>query len=326
MINDRLSPDHFSAELDKVKPPGAKRHAAVIALVYLVFGIGYILSSGELVAAIAHSVADLQQLEWMKGIAFVVVTAVALYLICWRMLLRIERQYERIAQQLSAAHNSDRALLAGMFASTIAHDINNALTAGQMALGSLETNAAKAGTDPEDLAILRRALDDITAWNQGHFDLGLRNTNGPPQRFDLDELLASCVRLAQRHRRLRECHIGLARQSGPVDCVGHQHLVRRAVLNLILNTAEAGGANSRIELSLHDHVDGLSIVVEDDGPGVPPELRERILEPFFTTKSDGSGVGLTSVMGCAEAHGGSVTIGDSALGGARFQLKLARAG
>jgi two-component system, NtrC family, sensor kinase len=67
-------------------------------------------------------------------------------------------------------------------------------------------------------------------------------------------------------------------------------------------------------------------VVEDDRGGVPADLRGRLFEPFFTTKptGQGSGLGLAVAHAVAEEHGGSVSVGDSSLGGARFTLTVPR--
>jgi signal transduction histidine kinase len=68
------------------------------------------------------------------------------------------------------------------------------------------------------------------------------------------------------------------------------------------------------------------IAVEDEGPGVPPELRERIFYPFFTTKERGSGVGLATAQKIVASHGGSLALepaaGPDAVRGARFVLRL----
>ena len=73
---------------------------------------------------------------------------------------------------------------------------------------------------------------------------------------------------------------------------------------------------------LPGHLGRLALVVEDSGPGIPPAARERIFEPFFTTKAQGSGLGLSIVHGVVAQHGGSITVGASPLGGARFVLEL----
>jgi signal transduction histidine kinase len=69
--------------------------------------------------------------------------------------------------------------------------------------------------------------------------------------------------------------------------------------------------------------DGVTIVIEDDGPGVPEEVRERVFDPYFTTKPDGTGLGLAIVKKIVVEHNGWITAGASErLGGAAFTVGL----
>lgn len=100
----------------------------------------------------------------------------------------------------------------------------------------------------------------------------------------------------------------------------------RAVENLLLNARRY--ARSRVRLRLVEEEGTVSLRVEDDGPGVPPEERERIFEPFARLdrsrdrESGGYGLGLAIVRRTVQRHGGEVTVGDSPLGGASFHLNL----
>ena len=87
----------------------------------------------------------------------------------------------------------------------------------------------------------------------------------------------------------------------------------------------------RIEITLReDRTAGRSrkavcFAIADDGPGIPPELRQRVFDPFFTTRPDGTGLGLTVCARIVADHGGAIHIGDSALGGALVELTLPQA-
>jgi signal transduction histidine kinase len=71
-------------------------------------------------------------------------------------------------------------------------------------------------------------------------------------------------------------------------------------------------------------VDGesLELLVEDDGPGIPEDIRGELFKPFFTTRKYGTGLGLAIVKRTVEEHGGSVRVGNSSMGGALFALRL----
>ena len=72
------------------------------------------------------------------------------------------------------------------------------------------------------------------------------------------------------------------------------------------------------------HTDGarFHLTVEDSGPGIPPEILDRIFNPFFTTRDAGTGLGLAIVHRVVEAHDGSIKVGNRPEGGARFEIRI----
>lgn len=98
-------------------------------------------------------------------------------------------------------------------------------------------------------------------------------------------------------------------------------LFNQVVMNLVQNALDATGPNGRVRISTEETADGQQVIVEDDGPGVPPEILSQIFDPFFTTKTvgEGTGLGLSLSMDIAIKHGGRLEAGRSEdLGGARF--------
>jgi signal transduction histidine kinase len=98
----------------------------------------------------------------------------------------------------------------------------------------------------------------------------------------------------------------------------------QALLNLVLNAHEAitesNGSAIRVELAPHEN--GVKLVVEDDGAGIPPHVLDRIFNPFFTTKDEGTGLGLSIVHRIVEAHNGTITASNRPEGGARFEIRI----
>jgi nitrogen fixation/metabolism regulation signal transduction histidine kinase len=85
-------------------------------------------------------------------------------------------------------------------------------------------------------------------------------------------------------------------------------LIERALVNLVENALQAVGEQGTLTVRLAPAEQGVSLQVEDDGPGIDPEVRARIFEPFFSTKTGGSGLGLALVKKIAEDHGGRVSL------------------
>ncbi len=99
--------------------------------------------------------------------------------------------------------------------------------------------------------------------------------------------------------------------------------LHQALVNLLRNAVQSSPAG-RIALSWEQNKEGTHFAVEDDGPGVPQEIRSKIFEPFFTTKAvgEGTGLGLSVVHTIAKEHNGSIKVRESELGGACFDLLI----
>jgi signal transduction histidine kinase len=100
--------------------------------------------------------------------------------------------------------------------------------------------------------------------------------------------------------------------------------LRRALLNLARNAVAAARAG-QVRLGATADGDQVRIEVRDDGPGVPPDLREKIFAPFFTTREKGTGLGLAFVREIVRDHGGEVGVADAPGGGSVFSFELPRA-
>jgi nitrogen fixation/metabolism regulation signal transduction histidine kinase len=120
----------------------------------------------------------------------------------------------------------------------------------------------------------------------------------------------------------------------PLPAAIDRQMLRRVLVNLVRNAAQAvrdaraaGAAPDamlgHVVVSARPDDDGAIIAVEDDGPGVPDDMRDRIFDPYFTTKVDGTGLGLAIVKKIVVEHGGSIEVGTSArLGGAKLEVRL----
>jgi len=97
------------------------------------------------------------------------------------------------------------------------------------------------------------------------------------------------------------------------------------VLNLLNNAAGAMKtieAGKKIVVSSFAAGDDIILTVSDSGPGIDPDIRDKIFDPYFTTKSDGTGIGLSISHRIVTDHGGAISVLDSDLGGAEFVVKI----
>ena len=103
-----------------------------------------------------------------------------------------------------------------------------------------------------------------------------------------------------------------------------ENLIEQVLLNLVLNSLQAMGENGTLVLSnrLTRDVSGVEITVQDSGPGISPENISRVFQPFFTTKKDGTGLGLATCKRIITDHGGTITVASVPGMGATFRIWL----
>jgi len=101
-------------------------------------------------------------------------------------------------------------------------------------------------------------------------------------------------------------------------------MLRRAIFNLVLNALDVMPQGGELSITACSCQAGIEIEVADSGPGVSEEVRERVFEPFYTTKSGGTGLGLAIVFRIAQVHRGDVLLRNCAQGGAAFTLRIPR--
>jgi signal transduction histidine kinase len=293
--------------------------AALLALLYALLGSLYIHLSTRFAAAGAHSIAELEHRELIKGVLYVTVTSVLLFLLCFALLHRVVHERRRLAALEVDLVEAEARRLPALFASSLAHDLNNLLGVALLRTDLLRARSAQPEV-AEAARELERALRALDALSRRLSELGRNGTAPRHERFAVDALLADVCELARGHAAFRRCRFETAIETS-VEIGGDRTLLGRALLNLLLNAAQAAGAG-RVRLEARESGGGLVLAVHDNGPGVPSSDREEIFRPFFTTKPAGSGLGLASVRAAAEAFGGTILVEDSLLGGACFRFVL----
>jgi two-component system sensor histidine kinase FlrB len=211
----------------------------------------------------------------------------------------------------------------GEMAAQLAHQVRTPLStavlyAGQLAKGGLSAAQRQQFSDKllDGLRHTETLVREMLAFSRGG-----SFTARPVQ---IDDALGTAAaglrpRLAQldAHLEIRVDDAAACRVAGNLDALAG------AFSNLIDNALNHGGAGVRILVSARrGAAQSLALVFEDDGPGIDPLAQPRIFDPFFTTRERGTGLGLAVVQAVVLEHGGSLSAGRSALGGARFDIQL----
>jgi signal transduction histidine kinase len=223
----------------------------------------------------------------------------------------------------------NRVSMMGELAASLAHEITQPIA-------SARNNARAAlnflNREPSDLGKVRAALDGVVgdADRAGNILNRMRDQmkKAPPRRdhFDLNEAIEEVIVLARTAITKNEVSVQTHLTDGLLPVRGDRVQLQQVVLNLILNAVEAmgsGEAGAR-ELSIITGQDqtGVRVVVRDSGPGIEPDHRERIFEAFYSTKSSGTGMGLSICRSIINGHGGRLWVEANEPRGAVFQFIL----
>lgn len=143
-----------------------------------------------------------------------------------------------------------------------------------------------------------------------------------PESVDLCDVFRELEALLAPQARAQRVTLGVHLPQGPVLCLGHRDQLKQALVNLAINALEAVSEGGTITLDLRKNGKYATLRVEDDGPGVPEDLRRRIFELNFSTKTEGKGIGLYVARSVVESHGGTIEVESNEGKGSRFRLEL----
>jgi signal transduction histidine kinase len=208
----------------------------------------------------------------------------------------------------------------GEFAASLAHEVRNPLTAVKIDLQSLQERLA----DDDELAVpLRRALEEIDRLDSTVGDALSVVRRGEGERVvDLWQPIRAAAHSASPAFAKAGAILEVTGQDDELPVRGDAAGLEQLFLNLLLNAAEALSPGGRAAIGARRESGSVLVRVEDDGPGIPAETRERIFEPLFSTKEAGTGLGLTISRRIVEAHRGDLSVGDHEGGGTRVEIRL----
>lgn len=206
-----------------------------------------------------------------------------------------------------------------LFASGIAHDLNNQLT---IISGLLALMDGTVGPDlAETYRFAEEALSKVQALARRMMDVA-RDTPASRQTVHLASIMGPLHRWVSRQgvTMTLELDHDVVIEGDPVG-------LTQVVENILRNAVEALSGDGHIRVqsrsSWNDQSGAVTeLTFDDNGPGVPPKLRNRLFDPYFTTKTGGHGLGLASVHAIIHQHGGTIVVEDSPAGGARFRVTL----
>ena len=177
------------------------------------------------------------------------------------------------------------------------------------------------------LQIMEGEVDRLSAMVDSLLELANLEQVERSGRTSAEQLIQRAVEEIRPAAAARRVSV-LVDAASPCPLTGNERLLQRAVFNLLENAVKYSPIGSTVCVLARQVDDLCRIEVTDQGPGIPPEYRQRIFEPFFrvddarSRQQGGTGLGLALVRAAAEAHGGAVCVEGSPAGGSRFLLEL----
>src|SRR5262245_35446790 len=228
------------------------------------------------------------------------------------MLLGGERKFTGIIHDLTTRVRMEEQLREqaalvrlGEMAAVIAHEVKNPLAAVR---GAIQVIGKRLPAGGRDAAVVVEIIERIDGLNQLVKDLLLfaRPPQPRPIRIGVREVLDATAALLGQDSAHHGVTIQVTGEAPPV--LADPELLKIIFFNLLINSAQAMRGAGVVKVSIATVANGCRIIVADAGPGIPLEIRDKLFAPFVTTKSRGTGLGLSTVKRLVEAQQGRIAI------------------
>jgi two-component system NtrC family sensor kinase len=235
--------------------------------------------------------------------------------------------HEQAQARLNAAQaqllQSARLAAVGELAASVAHEINNPLYAARNSLYLVEQDLANHAPQRAFLEIARNELSRIARiiTRMRDFYRPARDELGPT---DLNALLEETLALVQVHLRHGNVEVQTNLQANMPRPDANADQIRQVLLNLILNACDAmpDGGTLQVHTFFTTATNLVTVRISDSGCGIPDQFKPHLFEPFYTTKVNGTGLGLTISAHIVTQHGGQITVESEEGQGATFTITL----
>jgi len=284
-----------------------------------------------LVKPVRHTFGDWQVSAQIFGFLFISIVLV-LAVILWgagQFLGNIRRENLRRAALMHKMEYNHRLTSIGRLAAGVAHEINNPLAIINEKAGLLkDLLELREGFEQKERFVglidsVLRSVDRCTAIT--HRLLGFaKHMDVCTETIDVPSLLREVVGFLGKEAEFRNIRIQIAGDENVPTIESDRGQLQQVFLNLLNNAVSAVEDDGRIDIKVtaEDRA-WVSIDVEDDGGGIPPEILPHIFEPFYTTKNDtGTGLGLSITAGIVERLGGDITVESEEGKGTRFTVRV----
>lgn len=233
---------------------------------------------------------------------------------------------EQLRQSQLTLARTEKLRALGQMAAGITHDLKNLLAPLSLHLQVLDRSMRHGPSNPdaqESVAEMKQILDRGIRTIERLRDFSRQSPERKAELVDINRLAHDAAEVARPRMASGRRALSVIKQAlhDPPHVWAEADEVVSAIVNLIINAIDAMPEGGEIIIRTGEERGGAWIEVQDNGPGMAPEVEQRVFEPFFSTKgADGTGLGLAMVFACMMRHGGAVTLKTAPGEGALFRL------
>lgn len=221
---------------------------------------------------------------------------------------------------------AEKMVLVGQLAAGMAHSIRNPFTSVKMRLFSLGRSLDLSGSQEEDFEVISEEIRHIDTIVQNFLEFS-RPPRLKMQQISPSVIVDLTIQLLEHRLKSYDVTISITRKRPLPEIQADPEQLKEVLVNLIVNACESmengGSIVIREEEAFAEPLNRVAVIrVNDDGPGINESIKDRVLEPFFTTKEEGTGLGLSIVARIIEEHGGWLDVASEEGVGTTFIITL----
>lgn len=203
----------------------------------------------------------------------------------------------------------------------VAHEIKNPLNAMALHLEVLKNKLRQDGAEHAEIEVIGREISRLDRVVKTFLDF-TRPVDPAMRTLNLSEIVRQVASLVQPEADRRGIQVSVEVSDPHIAIQGDEDLLKQAILNVVNNGIEAMERDGRLLIRLERAGDEAMLSIADSGPGIPPEVRDKIFNLYFTTKSGGSGIGLAMTFRVVQLHNASIDFESSPEQGTVFRLRF----
>lgn len=239
----------------------------------------------------------------------------------------VQERTARLRQLENRQRQMEKLVALGQLAAGVAHEINNPLAGIRNAFELIKSSLSPEHEHFELLELIDREIERISGITHQMHQLYRREPQ-QPNDFAMEQAVSEVAYLLENVARKHTVQLNFEPSSNPARVWLPEGEVKQVLYNLIRNAIQASSAGEVVSVVVSVDAKHVLVEVQDNGPGIPPDVLPRIFEPFFTTKTSesqsGMGLGLSVSANLVDSMGGRIEVAGGPAGGSIFTMILPR--